>query len=395
MKSLNMSWRFGIWFGVCAAICAPSGQQTHAAEVERVSARASSQLIGGFNRRALFAVDGMGLTGGAHGIVPDGAMWLSNGTFADPNDTDPEITFDLGGVNTIDSMTVWNYNEFVAPGGPDLTTRGVATADVLVAGEDRVFSLHMAGQALDRAPGTETDFSQSINLGSVTARYVKLDITGTHGADNGFAGLSEVKFDGAVVAGQNLPVPATIHEVSSNLAGFDRVAEYVVNRHGLLGDTHDIAPDHTMWLNQGSFANVPPEEFDTDPFITFDLGEVKSLAALKVWNYNEFLPGRDDLLNRGIQFADVMVAGEDLVFSTLISAQELAIAPGNEDDDFGQLISLGGAEARYVKLANLVNYGNAENFVGLSEVQILVPEPASLSLFAAAVLLLTARRRRR
>lgn len=189
-------------------------------------------------------------------------------------------------------------------------------------------------------------------------------------------------------------LPATIHSVSSNLAdttAFDRTAEYVVNGAGFSNGTHSISPEGTMWLNNGTFA----EPNDTEPEITFDLGSVQALASMKLWNYNETLAGRPELLGRGIGSTDILVAGDDLVFSTLISGQSIDIAPGVEDVDFGQSIDLMGASARYVKLDVLSNAGGDNNFVGLSEVQFFaVPEPSTLFGMLCGLSMLAARRRR-
>ena len=151
-------------------------------------------------------------------------MWLSNGTFGVPNDTSPEITYDLGAEVALDRMKVWNYAEY----RPDLRGvgrfdellgRAVHVADILVAGEDMVFSPLIVGQVFDRLPDldsigddaaelaalAEFDFSQTLDLGGVVARYVKIDIHSNHnGRDfndpldddllSNFVGLSEVQF---------------------------------------------------------------------------------------------------------------------------------------------------------------------------------------------------------
>ncbi|MFC1757473.1 DUF4457 domain-containing protein [Planctomycetota bacterium] len=190
-------------------------------------------------------------------------------------------------------------------------------------------------------------------------------------------------------------IPATIHSVSSNLkdvAGFDRTAEYVVDESGFSGGTHSINPESTMWLNNGTFA--APN--DLEPEITFDLGSLQDIASMKVWNYNESLPNRPELLGRGVGSANILVAGEDLVFSTLISGQAFDIAPGVEDIDFGQTIDLN-TSARYVKVDIIGNAGGDNDFVGLSEVQFnAVPEPASLiTVLIGLAMLIPSRRRRR
>ncbi len=160
-----------------------------------VSATATSELTNGFTRGVANTTNGSGLVGNTHSIAPDGNMWLNNGIFAAPNDLAPEITFDLGSVQLLDHMKVWNYNEFLA-GRPELLSRGVSSADILIAGEDQVFSVLIANQDFDKAPGDSTTaFGQTIDLTGVTARYIKFDIHGNHaGGDNNFVGLSEVQF---------------------------------------------------------------------------------------------------------------------------------------------------------------------------------------------------------
>jgi hypothetical protein len=369
--------------------------------VPNVTASASSELVGGFDRAALHLVDGSGLdAGGGHTLIPDGFMWLStgNGCCGGAADPAPVLTFDLGKLYDLTSMRVWNYNES-QPGLEFLLNRGIANADISVAGEDLSFSPLIVGQEFEKAPGTVTDFSQSIAL-NTSARYVRLDnMVHIAGADNDFFGLSEVQFDATNVDPPPpvvLPLPASIHSVSSNLVGFNRPAVNTVNGSGLtpLG-THTVTPDGFMWLNQGNFPTVPSDQFDTDPFIVWDVGSAVPLGTMKLWNYNEFLPGRDDLLNRGIRLADLSVAGEDLVFIPLIQALELEIAPGLSNVDFSQLIDLGGVVARYIRLDNMENYGNADNFVGLSEVQFFaVPEPSSMIGFGLMAGLMAIRRKR-
>jgi hypothetical protein len=205
--------------------------------------------------------------------------------------------------------------------------------------------------------------------------------------------LAALAFVALSVGTVGAQIPATIHSVSSNLkdsTAFDRTALYVVNGAGLSGQTHSINPEATMWLNTGTFA----QPNDLAPEITFDLGSVVSLASVKVWNYNETLAGRPELLGRGVGTADILVAGEDLAFTTLISQQAFDKAPGLDNVDFGQVINLSGAQARYVKFDVLSNQGGDNNFVGLSEVQFFaVPEPSSVvSLWAGAALVALVRR---
>jgi hypothetical protein len=356
-----------------------------------VRARASS-FFAGDNRVPANAVNGNGLIGRLHANGSPGAnMWLSAS-----GDVNPTFDVDLGGVHTVDDLRIWNYNENA--NASCCLGRGVRLADVYVAGQDGVFGAApvLTGVELDAAPGSISDFSQVVSLGGVQARYVRLAVTANHG-DASFTGLSEVKVTGSAVAGQ-APLPTAIKSVSSNLAGFNRNAAYTVSGAGLgYGDTHSVAPDGNMWLNQGTFANVPAEQFDLDPEITFDLGSVQSITTMKIWNYNETVPGREDeLLGRGVAMTDVLVAGEDMVFSPLYTFLEIDRANGDASVDFSQSFDMGGVMARYVKLDILGNHGGDNNFVGLSEVQFFgVPEPSTYALAAVGLATLAFARRRR
>jgi hypothetical protein len=136
-----------------------------------------------------------------------------------------------------------------------------------------------------------------------------------------------------------------------------------------------------MWLSGGTFG----AEIDVEPEITFDLGSVKEIDRMKIWNYNEYrpdLPDRlEELLGRGVKKTDILIAGEDGVFTTLVQGLELKRAPEQGDTmDFSETIDFNGARARYVKLDILSNHNGRDftdpsgddllqNFAGLSEVQ--------------------------
>lgn len=164
--------------------------------VTGVSAAASSALA---SHDPIHTVDGSGMVGDAHVFSKSaGNMWVTTGTFFGlPPDLDPEITFDLGQTLSVDSMRVWNYNHVDV--GDCCLNQGVALADIWVAGEDGNFSLLIENQVFDKAPGTETDFSQEIDLNGASARYIKIDVDTSDGVANygnalNFVGLSEVQF---------------------------------------------------------------------------------------------------------------------------------------------------------------------------------------------------------
>jgi hypothetical protein len=337
-------------------------------------ARASSEYLVD-NRRAINAINKNGLQGKVHGTSPAAAMWLTDGV-----DMAPEFNIDLGSVHKVDQLRVWNYNENADP--TCCLNRGVKTADIYVAGADGVFGTTpvIRGQSFARAPGATEDFSEVISLGGVQARYIKIDVTENHG-DPSFTGLSELKVTGSVVP-ELAPIPATVSDASSQIAGFDRGFAHAVDGSGLLfADAHSVVPDGTMWLSGGTFG----AEIDVEPEITFDLGSVKDIDRMKIWNYNEYrpdLPDRlEELLGRGVKKTDILIAGEDGVFTTLVQGLELKRAPeGGDTVDFSETIDFNGARARYVKLDILSNHNGRDftdplgddllqNFAGLSEVQ--------------------------
>lgn len=171
--------------------------------IDPANVTASSQIGGTFNRPDDAIVNGSGLSGGQHTTVVEPNMWLSTGTSFGGVDTDPRVTFDLGGLYRINQIQVWNYNE-AAP-SPNLTSRGV-NAVTINYGVDAALG--------SSVPGI-TNFAQATGLSTYTgevfnsftpfvARFIEFDIDSNHGGDNNFYGLSEVQFDGTLI-----PEPST------------------------------------------------------------------------------------------------------------------------------------------------------------------------------------------
>ena len=343
-----------------------------------VGQRASSDLPQ-FNRIATYATNGAGLTGTAHSELPSGTMWLSaNGDVAGA------FELDLGAVYAVNSIRVWNYNEGLA-GRPDLLQRGVASANIDLGLTPSAYTTQIGGQAFAQAPGTNTDFSQVINLSGAQTRFIRLDILGNHG-DAQFTGLSEIQVDGTLVSGQR-PLAASISGVSSTIgAPFNRLPEHTVNYNGVFSRTHSVIPDANMWLGG---------EGDIAPTITFDLGSAQPLANMVFWNYNEFLPGRPDLLQRGVRQADILLSNDGVTFSPFANDVMFAIAPGDNTTEFAETVNLSGASARFVRLAVDANHGDA-SYTGISEVQFFaIPEPSTAWLIAGPLAAFLFSRRRR
>ncbi|MEX2213283.1 MAG: discoidin domain-containing protein [Phycisphaeraceae bacterium] len=158
-----------------------------------VTATASSELLAPFDRAASHVVDGSGFNPvtGQHSVGPEGVFWLnrgSSGAFGTP-DLDPQITFDLGTNHFVGDVQIWNYNE-----GGQNRARGIDQLTIL-ASEDGINFTVIGTTNLFAAPGAANrDFHQTFNLGGVLARFIRFDDLTNHGGDNGFVGLSEVRF---------------------------------------------------------------------------------------------------------------------------------------------------------------------------------------------------------
>jgi hypothetical protein len=181
----------------------------------------SSQFdIGASDRRAIHCVDGSGLDANnppGHTNNPDGTMWLNtgDGTFGGGPDPRPngdlaQITFNLGGLSSLDSFRVWNYNEV------NLNDRSVQTLTISIATTaGGPFTLltdpnnNSTTWTFDQAPGTAGYTGELFNLSTpVQAGYVRFDLLTNYdaaGTDHGFVGLSEIQFYGTAA----VPEPST------------------------------------------------------------------------------------------------------------------------------------------------------------------------------------------
>jgi len=157
------------------------------------------------SRDAIFSADGSGLTAGQHTNVANGNMWLTQ------NETTPDITYDLGSVQGLIAIDIWNYNE------PSEGDRGANEVQILVSPDGNpanlVALINVGGPSNNftflQATGLSTDAGFSLDLSNVsnsslldTVRLVRFDILSNYG-DGSFTGLSEVQFSNV------LPEPST------------------------------------------------------------------------------------------------------------------------------------------------------------------------------------------
>lgn len=206
----------------------------------------------------------------------------------------------------------------------------------------------------------------------------------------------------------NLITGVTIHDVSSELPNFLRIAEQIIDESGLEGHGHDTQPNNTSWLNAGNgyYSPTGPDLTNAEgvgAVITFDLGGQYDLTNLHVWNYNEFY-GDPGFLGRGSKNVDVSFANN--LGGSFLDAGSLILDKATGPGDTGTRYPISIPSARLIRFDILSNHGGDSEFVGLSEIQFFgehtatespVPEPSSfvlLSLFCIAGLVLKESTRR-
>lgn len=363
---------------------------------------------------AVKAVDGVSMEGCSAGRVADqsgmsgaeakshthgnqsGTMWcaaLREGETA-------SLTFDLGRVEPLGEMWIWNYNE--ASKSPDIsrTDRGLKEVKIEISadgdtweewkGSGYPFRFAKAdGSERLRATNLDDGKGSPVRFGGTPARFVRLTAAEAPGRGNWAAdkdgervfGLSEVRFyryaREAVYRGEIVPVGA------SDNAGEEAAThpENAVNRYGMAGDGREGRHGNdskTMWLLQAG----PGEK----PQLTVDLGGTYPLGEMWVWNYN----GRDEagkpLTSRGLKNVGISYSIDGKEWTELQGKgypYRFAEADGSDRlaatnlDGSREPIDFGGVPARYVRLtpeggAGQGNWGAAEGdtaLYGISELR--------------------------
>jgi hypothetical protein len=146
------------------------------------------------------------------------------------------------------------------------------------------------------------------------------------------------------------PVKAT---ASSNQAGMG--PEKTIDGSGLTGDLHGTEPT-TMWMSAGVQPNWIQYEFD----------KAYKLHQLVVWNSNQLIEG---ILGFGAKKVTVETSTDGTTWTPVADVPEFAKAPGAPDYAANTTVSLGGVEAKYVKLTIDATWGGIAPQAGLAEVQ--------------------------
>lgn len=400
-----------------AMFACPANAALFAPTVDSVSSELTA-----FGRHAVHSVDGSGLTGtgaagSTHADGENGIAWTTPGSLGGGfgTDYDPEITYDLGGAVDVTTMRIWNYNSSFITNGSPITIIGPDQVGVFTS-LDGVGFTSQGTVNFAQAPGANGYTGQDIAVNYPGVRYIRFDILTNHdgavfdgtGAQGGtidgrsLTGLSEVRFEGRPWGLMSIR-PEVAQVSSQNPYGIDRAAIHTVDASGLsgpgnAGDTHVSASNGTMWTTVGSAGPGT----DLDPFITYDLGDLFDVSAMRIWNYNEAGFSR-----AGVDTMEVF-AGRDLGSMTSQGVFALPQAPG-AGGYAGVEVPLSLAGVRFIQFDILTNHDGAvfdgtgtqqgldgRSLTGLSEVRFvgkLIPEPGTLTLLGMAALALLRRRR--
>ena len=168
------------------------------------------------------------------------------------------------------------------------------------------------------------------------------------------------------------PVTIQIPGFSSELsAPYDRSPLHVRDDSGLTNGLHGTVPDGNMWLTKGTF-QAPYDPLPAE--ITFDLGNTVDLSSIHVWNYNE----SGGFPSRGCKDVTISVASTAGGTFTPVGNFVFAQAPG-APNYAGERILFSRTGVRQVKFTITSNWGDTNQFAGLSEVKFYAASPAPLA----------------
>ena len=145
--------------------------------------------------------------------------------------------------------------------------------------------------------------------------------------------------------------------------------EKTIDGSGLTGDLHGTV-ETTMWLSAGT----PPN------WIQYEFDKVYKLHQIVVWNSNQLIEG---FVGFGAKQVTIETSTDGNTWAPVANVPEFNRASGTATYAANTTVSLGGVEAKYVKLTINSSWGG-QPVAGLSEVRFLyvpvqarIPQPAT------------------
>lgn len=417
------------WAHMEAAASAVQGDAALSARVQRVQASVlnAMELRGIVGDLAVTASSAHGLrppgmTINGSGLTADGLRhlslgddpalgfnaWLSGTTEASrPNahaGTVPGshwIAFEFDQVSRIETMSIWNYHEWIPEHNIDWRRFGARNVTIqysATGGDDPAAWATVYDGAIPMTPASaEAPVSLVVDFGGALASHVV--ITTDSGAGQNWsngqldgAGLSEVRFDRTIAA----PAAALGDPSSANgwdtrsavtIAGFSsqhasRSWTHVIDGSGISGEqglyhTNQILPagstTETMGISRtlaASMANPRGGTVAGGHWVEFAFDRVYALTQMWIWNYNE-IPWSEQGFN-GVTIEYATTGGRDPAEWHTIHAGPIPRAGEGDAAPPDLIVDFRGAAARHVVITTgAVGYNHSVNLVdaGLSEVR--------------------------
>ncbi|MEI8140408.1 MAG: discoidin domain-containing protein [bacterium] len=263
----------------------------------------------------------------------------TNWETANAEANNPSITYFLNNLYTLNSITIYNGTD----GG---SSRAFSNTLIEVSSD---WGKTWATQSIQNLTSTAyptTNPGQAVSNTPVNATQVRITQLSANKIN---VGLAEVQFD----ASRNLTKSSLITGVTATASSYygGRVPNNCCD--GLNKFTTDA---ELQWLSSA----------EPLPWITFNLGSIKTVNHLTIYNQNT--PGY-------IRDVATFVISNSLdgvtytpVTNPLDGTTTFSIKTSRGTDASGNAVYLGNIQAKYLKLKTLTKYG-ADNYTGLSEVE--------------------------
>ncbi|NQU40773.1 MAG: discoidin domain-containing protein [Lentisphaerae bacterium] len=359
------------WIWVAAAtVLAAAVMETRADEILIVpTTGTASHNVGA--RNGTKTIDGTELSTNAATGTTVPMSWPTAGNIADHTwvgaSTAPTISWDLGALYVLSGFHLWNYN-----GSDSSGNRGIKTATVY-ASDDAVGAVttNLGSMTFTAAPLTAGYTGEDYSL-SVTTRYVRMVTTDVFPDNDGYTGLSEIRFVGTPVQPLGEVVKAVSATVSHSVGA--RTGTKTIDGTEMSTNPATGTPVPTTWASiEGSAYDGSWVGNSASPIITWDLGEAYLVGGFHLWNYN----ASDSAGNRGIKTATVHLSN-DPTFATYTDSGSLTFAPAPLVLGYvGKTYSLPEpVKARYVRFNTTAVFPDNDGYTGLNEVLFIDVPPS-------------------
>ena len=157
-------------------------------------------------------------------------------------------------------------------------------------------------------------------------------------------------------------------------------ASDTINRSGMSVFAGEDVHNYTytnMWLSVGDIVN--------QHWIMWTFDQGYQIDTMSVWNYDQ-----GGMAARGMRHTTIEYSLNGTNWTTLYADYVLAAAPAQSNYKCNNFIDFDGVTAKFIRFtahaittgSDSGNWGDIDGKVGLSEVEFVVPEPASLSVLA-------------